>query len=83
MIKKKYGDERVVQDVPQCIEWVALDPEEYHRKTTPPNGFMTMAGIASKEAAVTNKEKLNATPNASETAVIISEDRYDKRYIAN
>ena len=83
MIKKECGDERVVQDVLQRIEWMALDPEEYHRKTIPPNGFMTMAGIASKEAAVTNKEKLNAIPNASETAVIISEDRYDKRHIAN
>ncbi len=81
-IKKKYGTERAVLEAPQRIEWVALDLVEHYRKTILPNGFKAMVVTASREAAVTYKEKLDAIPNAPESAVIISGDHNDKQRIA-
>ncbi len=81
-IKKKYGNERAVLEAPQRIEWVALDLVEHYRKTILPNGFKAMVVTASREAAVTYKEKLDAIPNAPESAVIISGDHNDKQRIA-
>ena len=77
-IKKKYGTERAVLEAPQRIRWVALDLVEHYRKTILPNGFKAMIVTASREAAVTYKEKLDAIPNAPESAVIISGDHNDR-----
>jgi type I restriction enzyme R subunit len=77
-IKKKYGTERAVLEAPQRIEWVALDLVDHYRKTILPNGFKAMIVTASREAAVTYKEKLDAIPNAPESAVIISGDHNDR-----
>ena len=55
---------------------------EHYRKTILPNGFKAMVVTASREAAVTYKEKLDAIPNAPESAVIISGDHNDKQRIA-
>ncbi|MDB4346443.1 HsdR family type I site-specific deoxyribonuclease [bacterium] len=77
-IKKKYGTERAVLEAPQRIRWVALDLVEHYRKTILPNGFKAMIVTASREAAVTYKQKLDAIPNAPESAVIISGDHNDR-----
>ena len=81
-IKKKYGNERAVLEAPQRIEWVALDLVEHYRTRILPNGFKAMVVTASREAAVTYKEKLDAIPDAPESAVIISGDHNDKQRIA-
>ncbi|MDA9700156.1 HsdR family type I site-specific deoxyribonuclease, partial [Synechococcus sp. AH-736-M02] len=81
-IKKKYGNERAVLEAPQRIEWVALDLVEHYRTRILPNGFKAMVVTASREAAVTYKEKLDDIPNAPESAVIISGDHNDKQRIA-
>ena len=77
-IKKKYGTERAVLEAPQRIEWVALDLVDHYRETILPNGFKAMIVTASREAAVTYKQKLDAIPNAPESAVIISGDHNDR-----
>lgn len=81
-IKKKYGNERAVLEAPQRIEWVALDLVEHYRTRILPNGFKAMVVTASREAAVTYKEKLDAIPDAPESGVIISGDHNDKQRIA-
>lgn len=77
-IKKKYGTERAVLEAPQRIEWVALDLVDHYRKTILRNGFKAMVVTASREAAITYKQKLDAIPNAPESAVIISGDHNDR-----
>ena len=81
-IKKKYGTERAVLEAPQRIAWVALDLVEHYQKHILPNGFKAMVVTASREAAVTYKQKLDAIPDAPESAVVISGQHNDPPHLA-
>jgi len=81
-IKKKYGTERAVLEAPQRIELVARNLVEHYRKHILPNKFKAMVVTASRAAAVTYKQKLDAIPGAPESAVVISGNHNDPPPIA-
>lgn len=81
-IKKKYGTERAVLEAPQRIGWVARDLVEHYRTHVLPNGFKAMVVTASREAAVTYKQKLDAIADAPASAVVISGKHNDPPHLA-
>ena len=80
-IKKEYGTERAVLEAPQRIAWVAQDLVEHYRTHILPNGFKAMVVTASRAAAVTYKQKLDAIPDAPASAVVISGKHNDPPHL--